>query len=93
MASEVMPVTTGIGAYGQRVQNMGIIKFANRWRLKLLVWWRVPLWATMAILSVRTLIFEPYPEDLFVAYILSTFGFLGLLLLDRFWIKQCLAAE
>ncbi|MBC8368624.1 MAG: hypothetical protein H8E25_01370 [Planctomycetes bacterium] len=93
MASEVMPVTTGIGAYGQRVQNMDIVRSANRWRLKLLVWWRVPLWATMAILSVRTLIFGAYPQDLFVAYILSTCGFVGLLLLDRFWIKQCIAAE
>ncbi|MBC8370055.1 MAG: hypothetical protein H8E25_08645 [Planctomycetes bacterium] len=93
MASEVMPVTTGIGAYGQRVQNMAIVKFANRWRLKLLVWWRVPLWAAMAILSVRVLINGSYPDDLFIAYIISTCGFSGLLLLDRFWIKKCLAAE
>ncbi|MFT7517655.1 MAG: hypothetical protein ACI84O_001450 [Myxococcota bacterium] len=93
MASEVMPVTTGIAAYGQRVQNMGIVTFANRWRFLLLVWWRVPLWAAMVILSVRVLIGGSYSDDLFVAYIISTAGFSALLLLDRFWIKRCLAAN
>jgi hypothetical protein len=93
MVSEVMPVTTGIAAYGQRVQNMSIVRFANRWRLRLLVWWRVPLWSAMAVLSIRALIIGGYPQDLFVPYVLSTCGFSGLLLLDRFWIKKCLAEE
>ncbi|MDP6963396.1 MAG: hypothetical protein QGF46_04440 [Planctomycetota bacterium] len=93
MASELMPVTTGFAAYGQRVQNMNIVKQANRWRLLLLVWWRVPLWSVMAILSVLALIDGGYPDDLLVPYLIATSGFIGLLLLDRFWIKKCLATE
>jgi hypothetical protein len=93
MASELMPVTTGIGAYGQRMQNMNIVRFANNWRLLLLLWWRVPLWGFMALLSIRALFSGDYQDDLLIPYILATLGFSGMLLLDRFWLKQCIAAE
>ena len=93
MASELMPVTTGLSAYGQRVQNLKLVKWSNEARLKILVWWRVPLWATMSFLSVIVLVTKDVQPGLLLPYIMATVGFLALLFLDRFWIKQCLAIE
>jgi hypothetical protein len=93
MASELMPVTTGLSAYGQRIKNLRLVKWSKDTRLKILIWWRVPLWTAMSALSLTVLISKKVAPGLLLPYIMGAAGFAALLFLDRFWIKQCLAAE
>lgn len=83
LSSEIMPVTTGIGAWGRARGDRRIEMLAVRLRLVALVGWRIPLWLfilTMVIVRLGTGVGDR--TALFVVALLAVVFVLGL---DVFW--------
>lgn len=90
MVTEVMPVTTGLNALGKRLSSQALMDAAEKARLHLLVWLRLPLWLTLFVLVCMVLAIGN-PGDLLPAYLVACVGLAGLVGLDLYWVGKCRA--
>ena len=88
MVTEVLPLTTGINAWGKRIAMEGVVRAADRARLHVLAWLRLPLWVLLCGLSTWTLV-RGDAGDLQAAYTIAAVGLVGLIALDLYWMKKC----
>lgn len=89
LVSEAMPITSGISGWGQHRKRPDIVEKANAARLKVLIWWRRPLWFVMAFLTGRAILTGRVEEGLEIAFGIAAVGFTTLIFLDKYWIKKC----
>jgi len=89
MASELMPVSTGIAGWSQHKQDEKLHDWAARTRLMVLVWERRPLWFALAALTARPILMGEVPDGFGVAYAVAAVGFTTLIILDKYWIAKC----
>ena len=89
LVSELMPVTTGISAWGQHIGRKDIMELSDRVRLKVLIWWRRPLWFLLAALTARSILSQEIPEGFGLAFGIAAVGFTTLIFLDKYWIAKC----
>lgn len=88
MVTEILPVTTGINALGKRIASPAMIDGADRARLHVLVWLRLPLW--LGLLALVASVFALGETGPLVApYGLAAAGLLGLIALDLHWVAKC----
>lgn len=90
MVTEILPLTTGINAWGKRVASEGVMRIADRARLHVLAWLRLPLWLALVGLSVWALV-RGDAGDLAPAYVVAAVGLSGLVALDVYWMQKCRA--
>ncbi|MBC8451227.1 MAG: hypothetical protein H8D72_00805 [Planctomycetes bacterium] len=88
MITELLPLTTGLNAWGKRVAIQKVVNAADRARLHVLAWLRIPLWIGLFVLVLMTLVTGP-AEGLRPAYFVAAFGLIGLVGLDVYWIGKC----
>lgn len=88
MITELMPVTTGINALGKRIAVPALVDGAEKARLHVLVWLRLPLWLTLLTLTATVLALGN-PGALLPAYLVAFGGLAGLVLLDVYWVGKC----
>jgi len=91
MVTELLPLTTGLNAWGKRVAADGLVKAADRARLHVLAWLRMPLWLGLCGLSVWALA-RGDAGDLAPAYAIAAVGLAGLIALDVYWMQKCRAS-
>lgn len=89
LVSELMPVTSGVGGWGQHTNRPDLIEKSNVARLRVLIWWRRPLWFIMAFLTGRAILIGKVEEGLEIAFGIAAVGFTTLIFLDKYWIKKC----
>jgi len=87
MITELMPLTTGINAWGKHIAVSRVVDAADKARLHVLAWLRIPLWSTLLVLVVMSLARGP-EGGLLVAYLVAAAGLMGLISLDFFWIGK-----
>ncbi len=87
MITEMMPLTTGINAWGKRIAVERVVDAADRARLHVLAWLRLPLWSSLFVLVVMSLI-RGAEGGLFIAYLVAGTGLLGLISLDLYWMGK-----
>lgn len=92
LASEIMPCFTGLEAFGKYKDDPGMQQTAARARLLVLMFWRIPLWATCLGLSIWNLSAGGHTGELEFAYQFATVALVLLLCLDLYWLKKCLPA-
>lgn len=90
MITEVLPLTTGVNAWGKRIAVTRVVVVADRARLHVLAWLRLPLWISLLVLVTKTLI-EGTEEGMFLAYLVAGFGLISLIALDICWVQKCRA--
>ncbi len=90
MITEVLPLTTGVNAWGKRIAVTRVVVVADRARLHVLAWLRLPLWISLLVLVTKTLI-EGTEEGMFLAYLVAGFGLISLIALDIYWVQKCRA--
>ncbi len=88
MMTEILPVTTGLNAWGKRIASPLLEDGAGRARLHVIAWLRMPLWFTLLLL-VSLVVLRGSAGDLLPAYLVALGGLAGLLSLDFYWIKKC----
>ncbi len=88
MITELMPLTTGINAWGKRIAVSRVADAADRARLHVLAWLRLPLWSSLFVLVVMSLI-RGAEGEMLVAYLVAGTGLLGLISLDVYWMGKC----
>jgi hypothetical protein len=93
MMSELMPVVSGLTGWAKFKGNRSLEILCAKWRIRLLVWWRGPLWLVLIALLIRTKMIGGFPEPYSILFWLILPLFFFLLGLDEFWIRRCLEAE
>jgi hypothetical protein len=88
MITELLPLTTGVNAWGKRIAVSRVVEVADRARLHVLAWLRLPLWTTLLILVILTVI-RGAEEGMLVPNLVAGFGLVGLISLDVYWIGKC----
>ena len=88
MITELLPLTTGVNAWGKRVAIERVVTAADRARLHVLAWLRLPLWVGLLAL-VAFAVLSGHAEPLLVAYVVAGGGLAGLIGLDCYWIGKC----
>lgn len=88
MITELMPVTSGYGALGKALGRPGMVDAAARWRLKVLVGLRLPVWLMLFALVNRAIFAGAVPEGLGPAFAVAYSGLVGLMALDVYWIRK-----
>lgn len=88
MITELLPLTTGINAWGKRIAAPTVVDVADRARLHVLAWLRLPLWIGLLGLVVWAL-FSGSTAGMGPAYWVAAGGLLGLIGLDVYWIGKC----
>ncbi|MDF1798359.1 MAG: hypothetical protein P1V81_04215 [Planctomycetota bacterium] len=88
MITELLPLTTGVNAWGKRVAAPRIVDVADRARLYVLAWLRLPLWLALFGLVVLALL-SGHADRLQLAYYVAGSGLLCLVALDCYWIGKC----
>lgn len=92
MITELLPLTTGVNAWGKRVAMPRIVTAADRARLYVLAFLRIPLWSALFVLVAIALFADggsAVADGLQPAYWFAAIGLMGLLSLDVFWIGKC----
>lgn len=89
MVTELLPLSTGVNAWGKRIAVSRVVEASNRARLHVLAWLRLPLWTGLFILVLMTLI-KGAESGMLLPYIVSGTGLVGLISLDIFWVGKCL---
>ena len=87
MITELMPLTTGINAWGKRIAVSRVVDAADRARLHVLAWLRLPLWTGLLVLVVMSLV-RGVEGGLLIANIVAGTGLIGLISLDLFWMGK-----
>jgi hypothetical protein len=88
MITELLPVTTGLHGLGARLTSNALMNVAERLRLHVLAWLRLPLWG-MLLLLVIGVWSNGRAADLCLAFVVTTCVLLALLALDLCWIRHC----
>jgi hypothetical protein len=88
MITELLPLTTGINAWGKRIALPVVVEVADRARLHVLAWLRLPLWLGLFGLVVLAIIGGP-TDGMRPAYLVAGAGLVGLIGLDIYWIGKC----
>ena len=88
MITEILPVTTGINAWGKRIAAPALVDAADRARLHVLAWLRLPLWGALFVLVVMALV-QGATGGVQIAYWLACAGLVGLVTLDLYWMQKC----
>lgn len=88
MITELLPLTTGINAWGKRIALPRVVDAADRARLHVLAWLRLPLWLGLFGLVVLAIIGGP-EDSMRPAYLVAGAGLVGLIGLDIYWIGKC----
>jgi hypothetical protein len=89
MVTELLPVTTGLDAWGKRIASPGLTAAASRARLHVLSWLRIPLWMILLALVLHVLL-RGDPGALRGAFFVAAGGLVALVILDCYWIRKCL---
>ena len=89
MITELMPLSTGLGAWGKFIDSAKVIEASAKARLYVLAWLRLPLWISLLALVVSMLV-KGSDAVMFIAYMVSGTALLGLIWLDIFWMSKCL---
>ena len=89
MITELLPVTTGVNALGKRAALSGLTRAADRARLHVLAWLRIPFWMLLMALVVHALL-RGGTGELLPGYLVAACGLVMLVVLDSFWITRCL---
>ncbi len=89
MITELLPVTTGMDAWGKRTASAALSAAASRARLHVLAWLRIPLWMLLLGLVLHVLL-RGAPGSLQAAYLVAAGGLVALIALDGYWIRKCL---
>ncbi len=93
MMSELMPVISGLTGWAKARGKRSLEILCAKWRIRLLIWWRGPLWFALISLLIRSRIMGEFPETYHFLFWLILPLFFFLLGLDEFWIRKCLEAE
>ncbi len=88
MITELLPLTTGINAWGKRIAIPAVVDVADRARLHVLAWLRLPLWIGLFFLVLLALFSGPV-DGMQPAYLVAGAGLVGLIGLDIYWIGKC----
>ena len=88
MITELLPLTTGVNAWGKRIAIPRVVDAADRARLHVLAWLRLPLWIGLLILVAFAML-SGHAEPLMLAYVVAAGGLVGLIGLDCYWIGKC----
>lgn len=88
MITELLPLTTGINAWGKRIAIPAVVDVADRARLHVLAWLRLPLWLGLFGLVVLAIFGGP-TDGMRPAYLVAGVGLVGLIGLDIYWIGKC----
>jgi hypothetical protein len=89
MITELLPVTTGLDAWGKRIASPALAAAATRARLHVLAWLRIPLWMLLLGLVLHVLL-RGVPAAPLAAYAIAASGLVALVALDCFWVRRCL---
>lgn len=92
MITEVMPVTSGYGAIGKVVGRPEMVESSARWRLRVLIFLRFPVWLALFALICRVLILGLVPDGLMPAFIIAFCALIAVMGLDRYWVGKSRAA-
>lgn len=92
LASEIMPCCSGLEAWGRHLDRPDWMASAARWRLRVLVFWRLPLWGVVLTLLIRAILLETLPSGLpgLAAFVLACLAVL--VALDVYWVRKCVAS-
>jgi hypothetical protein len=88
MITELLPLTTGVNAWGKRIAVDRVVQAADRARLHVLAWLRLPLWCGLLVLVVLTLL-RGAGEGMLVPNLVAGIGLVGLISLDVYWMGKC----
>jgi len=88
MIAELLPLTTAVNAWGKRIAAVRVTQAADRARLHVIAWLRLPLWIGLLVLVVLAT-FEGDVDGMFLAYLLAGGGLIGLISLDVYWMGKC----
>jgi hypothetical protein len=88
MTTEVLPVTTGLGALGKHLNLSSLVDVAERLHFHVLAWFRVPLWSLLLLLTIDVLL-DNRADDLYLAFVVVASGLVLLIMLDLYWIREC----
>lgn len=92
LASEIMPCCTGLEAWGRHFGKPNWEVFAAKLRLRVLVFWRLPLWVAVVTLLVRAVWLDTLTPELHsVAYFVLA-CLVPLIGLDIYWVRKCVDA-
>ena len=88
LISELMPVTTGLHAWGQMRNDGRLENLAARLRLGVLVGLRLPMWIFVLGMVLREMWTAPRPE-IDSVYPVAVVTALALIALDLYWSRLC----
>ena len=88
MITELLPLTTGVNAWGKRIAADRVVEVADRARLHVLAWLRLPLWCGLLGLVVVGLV-GGVSEGMVVPNVVAGVGLVGLISLDVYWMGKC----
>lgn len=89
MTAELMPVTTGIHAWGQIFSNKTLESFSVKLRLFVLLGWRIPLWLFVFFRLAWELFSGASRAELKNIYPICFFTAAFLIVLDIYWSRAC----
>jgi len=92
LASEIMPCCTGLEAWGRHLGKPQWEVFAARLRLRVLVGWRLPLWAAVVTLLVRAVALDTLAPELHAVAYFVLACLVPLVGLDVYWVRKCVDA-
>lgn len=88
LTSELMPVTTGLQAWAQVLDNRRLEHWATRLRLGVLVGWRLPLWILVLGIVLHEMSTAPRAE-IEPVYNVAVGTALAIIALDLYWSRLC----
>jgi hypothetical protein len=86
--SELMPVTSGVTAFGSYRRNLSLERLGARLRLVVLLGWRLPLWLLVAAQIALVVTLGNPSRQMKAIYAFSSAFLLVVLSLDAFWTLQ-----
>lgn len=88
MTTEMMPLATGVGAWGQATENGRIERGVWRTSLLMLVGWRIPFWTFVLVMVSWRLVAGSLPESLNAVYLICLAALFFVVFLDVYWIAE-----
>jgi hypothetical protein len=93
LASEAMPCCSGLEAWGKHLSSDKMVRAGSKGRLAILLFWRLPLWALVMTMLIRTAVAGEIPEGLTLVWIFASTALVPLICLDIYWVRKCAAQE
>ena len=88
LTTEMMPVTTGLGAWAELREDAELERLAKRLRLAVLLLWRMPLWLFELVVIVWNLTSQEL-GDLRIVFYFGLAMAVSFVVLDSWWISRC----